>query len=98
MEAEIAERVGPFASLRVNKPRPKRRDLVRSRLGLRCGQDADESPAAALVLKLDIPGDEGEERVVLAMADLLAGLMLPAPLPNEDRSRIHELPPQPLHP
>src|SRR6266851_8170587 len=97
MEAEIAEWAGPFASLRVNKPRPKRRDLVRSRLGLRCGHDADESPASALVLKLDIAGDEGEERVVLAMADIVARFMLRAALANEDGARINELSAEALH-
>jgi len=60
-------------------------DLVRG------GDDADEAAATALVLKLDVTSDEREQRVVLALPDVFAGLMLRAALANDDRARVDEL-------
>jgi hypothetical protein len=35
--------------------------------------------------------DQREERIVLAFADVFAGLVLGATLANQDRARIHQL-------
>ena len=66
-------------------------DLVRG------GNDADEAAATALVLKLDVAGDEREQRVVLALPDVFAGLMSRAALANDDRARVDELPAKTLY-
>jgi hypothetical protein len=70
------------------------RSLVRgcvSRLSLLCGVDADVPTVPPLILELHDPGDQREQRVVLALTDVNAGLMLRAALPNQDRSGVHEL-------
>src|SRR5262249_46447445 len=48
--------------------------------------DADEAAARAVVLELDDPGDLGEQRIVLAEADVLAGVEATAALADEDRA------------
>src|SRR5205085_796101 len=48
--------------------------------------DADHPAAGAMILELDRPVDFGEQRVVLAEADVQAGPELAAALPNENRS------------
>ena len=48
--------------------------------------DADEASTTASVFEFDVTGDESEERVVLALADVFAGLVLGAALANQDRS------------
>ena len=60
------------------------------------GQDADEAPTAALVFKLDVAPDEGEERVVFALTDVFASLVPRAALADEDGARIDELPAEAL--
>ena len=54
--------------------------------------DADEAAATALILELHVAGYESEERVILALADIVAGLVLGATLADEDCPRIDELP------
>jgi hypothetical protein len=46
------------------------------------GGDADEASPAAAVFKLDVAGDQREKRIVLAKADVFAGLVLGAALAN----------------
>src|SRR5215475_13749083 len=53
--------------------------------------DANKPPATALVFELHMAGDEREQRVVLALTHVFAGLMLRAPLANENRACIDEL-------
>jgi hypothetical protein len=60
--------------------------------GLGCGGlDADEAAVASAVGELDDAGDESEERVVLALADVFAGLMARAALADENRACVDEL-------
>jgi hypothetical protein len=59
--------------------------------------DADEAAVTAFVFKLDVAGDESEERVVLALADVFAGLVLRAALAHENRACIDELPAEALY-
>src|SRR5437870_7810238 len=54
-------------------------------------RDADVASALALVLEVDDPVDLGEERVIAADADVLAGIELRAALSDDDRSTGHEL-------
>jgi hypothetical protein len=53
--------------------------------------DADEPAVPAFVFELHVAGDEREKRVVLALADVFAGLVLRAALPDENRARVDEL-------
>ena len=55
------------------------------------GKDADEAAILALVLEENNSVDRGEERIVLAAADVPAGLVARAALANENRAGIHEL-------
>jgi hypothetical protein len=55
------------------------------------GLDADEAAVAATILEFDVAGDEREERVVFALADVFAGLMLGAALADENRASVDEL-------
>ena len=57
----------------------------------------DEAAAAALVLELDVAGDEREQRVILALADVVAGLVFCATLANKDCPCIDELPAEALY-
>lgn len=59
--------------------------------------DADEAAVAAAVLKLHVTGDKREERVVFALADIFARLMLRSALPDENRPCIHQLPAETLY-
>jgi hypothetical protein len=59
-------------------------------VGLRRG-DADEAAAPATVFKLDVTGDEREERVVFALTYVFTGLVLGATLANQNRTGIDEL-------
>jgi hypothetical protein len=85
-----------------NKKRslPGQRPRKRSRADLKIGHymdlahsrdDADESPATALVFELNVAGDEREQRIVFALPDIFAGLVLRAALTNDDRARVDEL-------
>src|SRR5258708_37616115 len=56
-----------------------------------CGSHADEASTAAAVFKLDVPGDQREERVVLALADVFAGLVFGAALANQNRACVDQL-------
>jgi hypothetical protein len=60
-------------------------------LGLLVWLDADESAMAALIRKLDVAGDEREERVVLALANVFAGLVPRTALAHENRACVDEL-------
>jgi len=64
---------------------------------LLCGLDADEAAGAAFVFELDDAGDLGEKRVVLADADVHAGLKLCAALAHENGSAADQLAAEPLH-
>ena len=55
------------------------------------GGDADEAAAAATVFKLDVAGDEREKRIVFALADVFAGLVLGAALADQNRAGIDQL-------
>jgi hypothetical protein len=46
---------------------------------------------AATIRKLHVAGDKSEKRVVLALADVFAGLMARAALAHEDRACVDEL-------
>src|SRR5438477_12779629 len=66
----------------------------RNRLGHGC-HDADDAPAA-LDAELHGAGREGEQGVVPAAADVLAGVEVRAALPDEDLAGVHDLPAEPL--
>jgi hypothetical protein len=59
--------------------------------------DADEFALAATVAVLHHAGHLGEERVVLAPPDVIAGLDPRAPLADDDRSAGHQLSAEQLH-
>ena len=61
------------------------------RLLVRGGNDADKASATALVFKFHVAGDEREQRVVLALPNVFAGLVLCAALANDNRARVDEL-------
>jgi hypothetical protein len=56
-----------------------------------CRLDADEAAVAATVGELHDAGDESEERVVLALANVFAGLVARAALAHENRASVDEL-------
>src|SRR2546430_16295690 len=74
----------------------RRLQLVCCGLGLLCGRDADKAAVTALVLELHESGNHREERVVLALTDVLSGLMLGAALPYQNRAGVNELPTEAL--
>src|SRR5690348_11519500 len=51
-------------------------------------EDVDELPALAGA-ELDLAGRQCEQRVVAALADVLAGMNAGAPLADDDRPRVH---------
>jgi len=53
--------------------------------------DANVSPMPSLIFKLHDPGDERKQRVILALSDIDASLVLRAPLPNQDGPGVNEL-------
>src|ERR1700730_2188007 len=62
---------------------------------------ADKAPVAAFILELDDAGDQCVKRVVLALSDIDAGLMLGAALANEESAGVDKfsteaLPAEPL--
>lgn len=61
------------------------------------GLDADEAAVPAPVLEFHVAGDHCEKRVVFALADVFAGLMLRAALPHQNRASIDELPAEALY-
>jgi hypothetical protein len=65
--------------------------LVRGGLGLRSGLNADEAAVTAPVNEFYMTGDEREERVVLTLAHVFAGLVLRPALSYEDRACIDQL-------
>jgi hypothetical protein len=58
---------------------------------LRGWLDADEAAMPAPVCELHVTGDERKERVILALADVLARLVACAALAHENGARIDEL-------
>jgi hypothetical protein len=66
-------------------------ELVRGGLGLIRGLHTDETSVTSLVFELHDAGYERKQRVVLALADVDASLMLRAALPNQNRSCVDEL-------
>src|SRR5262249_35143698 len=79
------------ASINEARKRLSAKNLVRGR------NDADEASATALVFELHVAGDESKQRVVLALIDVFASLMLRAALAHEDRARVDELAAEPLY-
>src|SRR4030095_1143714 len=75
---------------RAGQKLPDTRALVGGAGGSR-GSDADEAPAASAVFKLDVSSDQREQRVVLALAYIVASLMLGASLANQDGAGINQL-------
>src|SRR5713226_10218890 len=59
--------------------------------------NADKSPVPPLILKLHVPRHQRVQRIVLALPDIYARLMLRPALPNQNRSRIHKLSAKALH-
>jgi hypothetical protein len=59
--------------------------------------NADEAPVPPSVCKLHDSGDQCEQRVVFALSNSDARLMLGAALPNQDGARVHELTAKPLY-
>jgi hypothetical protein len=68
-----------------------------SRRSLLRRMNADEASVPPFVRKLHDPGDQREQRVVLALSDAHASLMLRAALPHQNGASVHELPAKPLH-
>jgi hypothetical protein len=62
-----------------------------SGLGLHSWLDADETPVPASVSELNDAGDESEERVVLALTNVFAGLVARTALAHENRACVDEL-------
>src|ERR1043166_5847975 len=78
-------------------PGGRRTGLPNTR-GLVCGfgfcrrwGDADEAAAAAAVFELDQAGDQCEQRVVLALGYVFAGLVFGATLANQNRASVDQL-------
>jgi len=65
--------------------------LVRGGLGLLCGLNADEAAMTPPVEKFYVTSDEREERVILALANVFAGLVLCPALADENRACVDEL-------
>src|SRR5580700_4024291 len=53
--------------------------------------------ATAVLGELDLPGHQGEQRVVVAAADTLARVEVRATLPDDNLARVHELAAEALH-
>ena len=70
--------------------------LTRKR-ATRLALDADELAETAAIAKYDDAGDLGEQRVVLAAADVLAGLVDGAALPHQDGAARHHFAAEGLH-
>src|SRR5580698_6770039 len=82
------------------EPPQETSDLVRgcvNRRSLLRRMDADEAPVPPFVLKLHDSGDQREKRVVFALTDVHARLMLCAALPHQNGSGVDVLPAEPLH-
>src|SRR2546421_9093741 len=69
----------------------RRLQLVCCGLGLLCGRDADKAAVTALVFELHESFNHCEERVVLALTEVLSGLMLRAALAHQNRAGVDEL-------
>src|SRR6266704_6178681 len=65
------------------------------RLGAR--PDVDETAHAAAIAEFDHAGHFGEQRVILAPADVFARLQARAALPHDDGAAGHQLPAENLH-
>src|SRR5260370_35332042 len=59
--------------------------------------NADKSPVPPLILKLHVPRPQRVQRIVLALPNVHASLMLRPALPHQNCSRIHQLPAKALH-
>ena len=85
-------RVGRRASCTGPRARPAPRKGI-----LLDGVDADELAEPAAILELDHAGYLGEQRVVLAPADVEAGFELGAALPHDDRTAGNQLAAEHFH-
>src|SRR6185295_9273299 len=70
--------------------------LRRIGCSLRCSRRHVHDPAAAPPTKLDMPRDQGEQRVVATAADAVAGVEVRAALPDNDLAGVHQLAAKPL--
>src|SRR5713226_2127942 len=59
--------------------------------------NADKSPVPPLILKLHVPRHQRVQRIVLALPNVHASLMLRPALPNQNRPGIHKLSAKALH-
>src|SRR5437660_12262001 len=66
----------------------RRLQLVCCGLGLLCGRDADKAAVTAFVLELHESGNHCEQRLVFAVADVFAALMLGAALTHQNCARV----------
>src|SRR5208282_3793450 len=71
-------------------------NLIRGLGGFR-RRHADKAAPVALVLELDVPRHQREERVILALHHVIAGLVFGAALPHQNRPRVHQLSAEALH-
>src|SRR5208283_50631 len=70
--------------------------LIRGLGGFR-GRHADKATPVALVLEFDVPRHQREERVVLALHDVLARLVFGAALTHQNGACVHQLSAEALH-
>jgi hypothetical protein len=59
--------------------------------------NADEAPVPPFVFKLHDTGDQRKQRVVFALSDVNASLMLRAALPHQNCPGVYVLPAKPLY-
>src|SRR5260370_25862226 len=91
-----SRRAGPRNSRRAQPKVPPKTQLVRGGLSLLSRPDTDEAAVTALVFELHKAGNHGEERVILAPADVFPGLMLGAALAHQNGARVDQLPAEAL--
>ena len=73
---------------------PGLKAVHQNRLADGCGfgwRDADKTSTAAAVFELDVPGNEREQSIIFALADIFARLVLGAALANQNRASIDQL-------
>ena len=85
VDLHLVDERGHAVSLRTAWPRAGRVPPPSSRLG--CGRDDVDELAAPAVAELHGAVGGGEQRVVAALADVLAGVEPGAPLAHDDRAR-----------
>src|SRR5260370_980309 len=76
---------------------PTATDLVASSCRLLSRRHGNKPPVPSLILELHVPGHQRVQRIVLALPNVDARLVLRAALPHQNRSSIHKLPAEALH-